>query len=69
MNRLKAFGVFWYDFLIGDDWKIAVGVFIGLAVSALLAIHVSRALWWVLPLVVIITLALSVRLSLPRKPR
>ena len=26
MKFLKGFGQFWYDFLIGDDWKIAVAV-------------------------------------------
>ena len=33
---LKAFGRFWYDFIIGDDWKIAVGVVIALALTWLL---------------------------------
>ena len=32
MNFLKAFGQFWYDFIIGDDWKIAVAVVTALAV-------------------------------------
>jgi hypothetical protein len=27
---LKAFGQFWYDFIIGDDWKIAVAVVLAL---------------------------------------
>jgi hypothetical protein len=31
MRFIKAFGQFWYDFIIGDDWKIAVGVVIALA--------------------------------------
>ena len=26
MKFLKSFGQFWYDFIIGDDWKIAVAV-------------------------------------------
>ena len=26
MSFLKAFGAFWYDFIIGDDWKIAAAV-------------------------------------------
>ena len=26
MKFIKGFGQFWYDFLIGDDWKIAVAV-------------------------------------------
>lgn len=33
MKFLKAFGQFWYDFVIGDDWKIAVAVLTGLAVT------------------------------------
>ena len=32
MKFLKAFGEFWYDFIVGDDWKIAVGVLVALAV-------------------------------------
>jgi hypothetical protein len=32
MNFLKAFGQFWYDFIIGDDWKIAVAVVLALGV-------------------------------------
>jgi hypothetical protein len=31
MKFLKAFGRFWYDFIIGDDWKIAVAVVLALA--------------------------------------
>ena len=30
---LKAFGQFWYEFFIGDDWKIAAAVVIALAVT------------------------------------
>lgn len=32
MSALRAFGRFWYDFIIGDDWKIAAAVVIVLAV-------------------------------------
>ena len=32
MRLLSAFGRFWYDFLIGDDWKIPVAVLIALGV-------------------------------------
>ena len=34
MRLLKAFGQFWYDFIIGDDWKIAAGVATVLAAAA-----------------------------------
>lgn len=33
MKFLKAFGQFWYDFIIGDDWKIAVAVLLALGVT------------------------------------
>jgi hypothetical protein len=34
MKWLTQFGKFWYDFIIGDDWKIAVSVLIPLVVGA-----------------------------------
>jgi hypothetical protein len=34
VRLLRAFGAFWYDFLIGDDWKIAAVVVTVLAVGA-----------------------------------
>jgi hypothetical protein len=39
MNLLKAFGLFWYDFVIGDDWKIAAYVVVALAVVGALAVN------------------------------
>jgi hypothetical protein len=38
---LRAFAQFWYDFIIGDDWKIAVAVLCAVAVATVLL--VSRA--------------------------
>jgi len=29
MTRLVAFAHFWYDFIVGDDWRVAVGVGVG----------------------------------------
>lgn len=48
MTRLRRFGVFWYDFVVGDDWRVAVAVVVLLAVTALLA-HQSVPAWWLLP--------------------
>jgi hypothetical protein len=36
MNFLKSFGAFWYDFIIGDDWKIAAAVVFTLAALVVL---------------------------------
>jgi hypothetical protein len=33
---MRAFLRFWYDFIVGDDWRVAVGVLVVLAVGALL---------------------------------
>jgi hypothetical protein len=39
MRFLKAFGLFWYDFIIGDDWKIAAYVVGALAIVTALAVN------------------------------
>jgi hypothetical protein len=39
MRLLKAFGLFWYDFVIGDDWKIAAYVVLALAVVTAIAVN------------------------------
>jgi len=39
--RLRAIGAFWYDFVIGDDWRGAAVVAAALAVTAILAHGIS----------------------------
>ena len=56
---MKGFLRFWYDFVIGDDWTIAAGVVVALAVTALLAHNGMPSAWWLLPLVVAIGLVVS----------
>jgi hypothetical protein len=60
VSWLRAFGAFWWDFIVGDDWRIAVGVIIALGATAGLA-AVGIAAWWLLPLVVALVLVLSLR--------
>jgi hypothetical protein len=59
MARLKAFGAFWYDFVIGDDWVLAAGVVLALAVTALVA-SVSSTGWWIVPAAIVVLIPLSV---------
>ena len=33
MRLLTDFGRFWYELLVGDDWKIAVSVVVALAIT------------------------------------
>ena len=53
MNRVRAFLAFLYDFVIGDDWRIAVGVAAAIGVTALTD---STSTWWILPLAVAVLL-------------
>jgi hypothetical protein len=55
---IRAFGAFWWDFIVGDDWRIAAGVILALAATAGLA-AAGLAAWWLLPLVVALLLVLS----------
>jgi hypothetical protein len=38
MRFVRAFFRFWYDFIIGDDWKIAAAVVIVLLAGALVVL-------------------------------
>jgi hypothetical protein len=60
MTRLAAFGRFWWEFVIGDDWLVAVLVAAGIGATAILA-AASVVAWWLLPLAVLLVLWLSLR--------
>ena len=52
MKLLAKFGRFWYDFIVGDDWTIAVAVVVLLAVTAAVA-HAGAVAWPIVPLGVV----------------
>ena len=60
MTWLSRFGRFWLEFVIGDDWLVAVLVAAALGATAVLA-AASVAAWWLLPLAVPVVLWLSLR--------
>jgi hypothetical protein len=60
MTPLRSFARFWWDFLVGDDWRVACGVSIALLVVGVAAHH-GRDVWWLLPPVVAGILAASLR--------
>jgi uncharacterized membrane protein len=60
MSRLAAFGRFWWDFVVGDDWLVALLVVIAIGATAALA-AASVTAWWLLPLAVPVVLWLSLR--------
>jgi hypothetical protein len=68
VTKLRAFGAFWYDFVIGDDWRIAVAVVLAFAATY----GVSRTdvpAWWIVPVVAIGALAASLWRGAGRKVR
>ena len=67
MTYLKDFLRFWYDFVVGDDWAIAAGVVVALALSALLARRGLDA-WWLMPAAVVVLLAASLWRETRRRP-
>ena len=64
--KLKAFGAFWYDFVVGDDWRVAVAVVAALAITY----GVSRSAvpaWWVTPALIAVLLPFSVWRAITRR--
>jgi hypothetical protein len=55
MSRLASFGRFWWNFVVGDDWRAAIGIVVAIGITAALGS------WWFLPPAVAVVLALSLR--------
>ena len=67
MSRLRAFGSFLYDFVIGDDPLIAVVVVVALGITAALA-GAGAAAYWVLPVAVVAVLSFSLARATRQEP-
>ena len=62
MHLLRRFVGFWYDFIVGDDWSVAGGVVVGLALTALVArSQFDSVAWLLLPLATVLVLWLSLQ--------
>jgi hypothetical protein len=59
VSRTWSFFAGVWEFVVGDDWRVALGVALALALTALLA-SASISAWWVTPLAVLVLLAYSV---------
>lgn len=59
MNRVQQFLKFLWDFVIGDDWRIAAAVAATLLLTLVLANN-GATVWWLLPVVVLVMLSVSV---------
>jgi hypothetical protein len=61
---IVAFGRFWYQFIVGDDWTVAAAVGAGLLATALLNAG-GIAAWWLMPILVVVTVGVSLRRASP----
>ena len=59
MKYLVAFGRFWWNFIVGDDWTVAAGVAVAIGLVAILVDHDVNA-WWLLPVAVVLLTGISV---------
>ncbi|HEY5221747.1 MAG TPA: hypothetical protein VIJ18_01675 [Microbacteriaceae bacterium] len=53
-HGLASFGLFWYDFVIGDDWQIAAGVVVALVL--IFALGGATLSWIVAPIAIAVLL-------------
>jgi hypothetical protein len=56
--RLASFGRFWWDFVVGEDWRASLQIGVAIAATAVIAASGVSA-WWVLPPAVIAVLYMS----------
>ena len=59
MKRVRGLLKFLWDFVIGDDWRIAAAVGVTLMVTLVLSNN-GFTVWWLLPAVVLVILSVSV---------
>jgi hypothetical protein len=65
-SSVVGFGRFWYRFIVGDDWTVAVAVVAGLLVTAFLNVRAIAA-WWLIPVVVVVMVVVSLRRASPHR--
>lgn len=56
MSYLRSFARFWWDFIVGDDWRVALGLALALGLTSLFT-HNGVDAWWLLPPAVVLLLA------------
>ena len=60
MKYLRSFALFWWNFVVGDDWRVAAGLAVALGATWALA-HNDVNAWWLLPVAVALILVESVQ--------
>ena len=60
MGRAEKFAAGVWEFVVGDDWRLAVGAVTAIGGAAIL-VALGLDAWWFAPLAIPIILALSLR--------
>jgi hypothetical protein len=60
VSDVRRFLSFWWDFVVGDDWRVAAGIGVAIAITWVLVDRGVDA-WWLLPVAVPLVLAQSLR--------
>ena len=56
MRYVVAFVRFWWNFVVGDDWRVALGIGVALGLTWVIA-DAGADPWWLLPVAVVLILA------------
>lgn len=59
MRALRGFAAFLADLVLGDDWRVALGLAVALALTFAVS-HSAVPSWWVLPVAIAALLCFSV---------
>ena len=66
LSWIVAIARFLYEFIVGDDWTVALAVLIGLVVTGILnANHIVG--WWLMPIVVVVMTGISLQRTSARR--
>jgi hypothetical protein len=65
VKYIRSFCRFWWNFVVGDDPRVAAGLAVAIAVTWLLTREDVNA-WWLLPVAVALLLADSLRREVGR---
>jgi hypothetical protein len=68
LRWLRAFGEFWVDFIVGDDWTVAATIAVALLGTWAL-VGLDLPAWWLLPAAVLGTTTVSLRRTVRRSRR
>jgi hypothetical protein len=63
MSRITLALLAIWEFIVGDDWRTAVGVVVAIGLTAAIAAAGVPA-WWVMPIAVVVLLGVSIRRAL-----